>query len=92
MAQRRVNCFVCNNTFTSRATRRIILFENEHKTQIAICHREDLHHPPTAINNETRICINCDLLLEREIQELERDPDCLKLNIQKQLETVLVLL
>lgn len=58
--------------------------ENELKRQIAIRRREDVNLPPRDIEANCRICLNCNRTVNAEIDELARDPDCLKLNVLKQ--------
>jgi len=58
--------------------------ENEQKRQIAIRRRSDFDHPPQEVQNNSRICLNCNRSINTEIDELERDPECLQLNVVKQ--------
>lgn len=85
MAQR-ISCFVCNNRYISRGMRRVDFYDDE-KIQIAIRYRQELNLLPIVINNETRICLNCSQQLQREIEALAEDLECLRLNVFKQTST-----
>jgi len=78
-------CYVCDQDFAARVMKRLIMFNNQKKIQLCIIHRENLNKPPAEINNNSRIffCINCDNILNREIKDLEHDPNCLRLNVLK---------
>lgn len=84
MFRRRVNCYICNIGLQPRAMVSISGNENELKRQIAIRRREDVNLPPRDIEANCRICLNCNRTVNAEIDELARDPDCLKLNVLKQ--------
>lgn len=79
----RGHCFVCNNAYAFRALRRIPE-ANEEKIQFAISYRENMNNIPAVFNNESRVCINCDRMLNRELEELRREPDCVVLNVLRQ--------
>lgn len=58
--------------------------ENANKRQIAITRRDELNHPPEALNENSRICINCNRLIIQEMNMMDADPTCLRLNVVRQ--------
>lgn len=80
MAQR-INCFVCNNRFIPRVMRVVLNFDAE-KMVIALRYRNELNNPPIDINNNTRVCINCDELLRTDLANVD-DPECIRLRVLK---------
>ena len=85
MAQR-IRCYVCNDLFVSRTMRLMQNFNNNEKTEIAIRYRRELNHLAAEINDESRICFNCDTLITRDLEAI-RNPDSLRLNFIKQKST-----
>lgn len=85
MAQR-VRCYVCNYLY-SRATMRLIHnFNNDQKTEIASMYRQELNFPALDINAASRVCINCDNLINQDIEALQK-PEHLRLHVIKQRST-----
>jgi len=56
--------------------------DNEVKRQIAASRRETFGFPAVPIH-EVRLCINCNLSISNEIQLLENDPTCMRLNVMR---------
>lgn len=81
----RVRCYVCNDLFFARSMRLIRNF-NDQKTEIAVRYRLELNNPAIEINDVSRICINCDNLINRDIEAL-LNPESLRLKIIKQKST-----
>lgn len=54
------------------------------KSNLILVRREAEGRLPLIINDQTRICINCNQSVVNELRELERDPTCLRLNVLKQ--------
>lgn len=79
-----IECFVCGIHLMPRVMRRIDGIDDEHKREIAVRSTEGLGRPPAEVDGDSRICINCNRLIEGEIRDLENDPDCLRLNVLKQ--------
>ena len=89
MAQYTV-CYVCNEDFLSRTMRLTRNFPDE-KVRIAVTYRGELQHPPLEINNNSRVCFNCDLLLTRDLESLA-NPEHLRLKVLKQRSTDLCMI
>lgn len=56
--------------------------------EITILRRHGLGSEPIDIGAESRLCFNSNLSIEGEIQQINRDPACLRLNIITQTEIV----
>jgi len=54
---------------------------NVHKREIAIFRRHEANHPPLEPHDGTRICNQCNIAIANEIRILERDPNCIRLNV-----------
>lgn len=80
----RINCYVCNIALIPRAMVRIAGDINEQKQQIAIHRRDNLNLPALEIQENTRLCFNCNRLINYEIQELAQNPESLRLNVLRQ--------
>lgn len=80
----RVHCYVCNTALVFRNMTRISGDENAGKQEIAISRRLNANREPLAIDEETRICNNCNISIVREIRDIENDPSCLQLNVLTQ--------
>ena len=78
----RIPCYICEQTCVMRVMKRINIFQQQ-KIQLCITHREDLKKPPADINVNSRICINCNNILNAAKEDLEHEQDCLRLNILK---------
>ena len=68
----RLRCYICNDSFRLNLLRRL---NEDRKTEISTRYRKDLQLPEEEINNNTRICINCDRCVLQEIQAYEEDED-----------------
>ena len=91
MAQRgRIRCFICDNANIPRAMVSLSQDENDIKRQISITRREEQNRPAMNILPDTRICLNCNISVTREINILENDPQCLRLNVLTQTTITLV--
>lgn len=82
----RLRCYVCNDLFNSRTMRLIHNFNNDQKTEIALRYRQELNNPVLEINAASRVCINCDNLLNHDVQALN-NPESLRLKVIKQRST-----
>ena len=78
----RINCYVCNERFQARVMRIMTNFNNANKTQIAMRFRQELGYQNADVNNNSRVCLNCDELLKKELDALH-DPDFYKLKVIK---------
>ena len=58
--------------------------ENEQKQQTTIYRRAEHEIAPQEIDENTRICLNCDRRINTEVNYLALDPNCLTLNVLKQ--------
>lgn len=83
-ARNRISCYVCNIRLQPRAMVHISGDANGHKREIAIGRRNDLNHPAQEIDVNTRICFNCNRNINQEIEDLEGDPECIRLNVLRQ--------
>ena len=77
-------CYTCNNQFHVQQLAFINGAENDIKRQIAITRREELGHPPLHVNDNSRLCLNCNRLIMDEIALIEADPTCLRLDVLTQ--------
>lgn len=77
-------CYICGTTLAPRQMVRINEDINANKCEIAIRRREAKGLLPLIITDVTRICMHCNQSITSEIEELERDPACLRLNVLKQ--------
>lgn len=87
MAQR-IPCYICSNALIPRLMPRIHGEAIIIKRDIAIARRDVAGRPPLAITPETRICNNCNISIFQEIQILDNDPECLRLNVLSQTSSV----
>ncbi|EZA62814.1 hypothetical protein X777_07631 [Ooceraea biroi] len=81
----RMPCYICNVAFGPAQMARIDDDGNANKRDIAIRRCDENNHPPLAVTNVTRICINCNRSVLDEIAVILRDPACLRLNLLKQI-------
>lgn len=79
-----LHCYVCDRRFNGRQLVYINGNENIIKRQIAITRRDELNHPALALNDESRLCANCNRSILNEIALLDADPTCLRLNVLTQ--------
>lgn len=77
----RIHCHVCDHAFQARQMVRINGYNNAVKRQIAVFRRDELNREPIDINDESRLRFNCNLSIANEIEQIELDPTCLRLNI-----------
>jgi len=77
-------CYICNVPFGPAQMARIDGDGNANKRDLAIRRRDKNDHPPLAVTNITRICINCNRSVLDEIAAIQRDPACSRLNVLKQ--------
>ncbi|KYN09817.1 hypothetical protein ALC57_18070 [Trachymyrmex cornetzi] len=79
-----VSCYVCDRTFSSRVLTRIDGEGNAHKREISIRRREENNMPPMDISPNSKICLNCNQSILNEINHIEQDPTCLRVNVLSQ--------
>lgn len=84
MGNRRIFCYTCNRSFNIRQLGRMDRDQNNIKRQIAIARRDELGHPPLNLDNNSRLCVNCNRLIINEIAMIKADPMCLRLNVLAQ--------
>ncbi|KYN17586.1 hypothetical protein ALC57_10129 [Trachymyrmex cornetzi] len=58
--------------------------ENVNKRQIAITRRDEFDHPPLHLDDNSRLCINCNRSIIDEMAMIEADPTCVRLNVLTQ--------
>lgn len=80
--QNQINCLACDKAYIAQTMRQLNL-QKEEKLQIAMRYREEINKPPIKGRDNFRICLNCDRLIDKEIRELENDPESLRLNVLK---------
>lgn len=80
----RFHCYSCNTALVRRVMVRINGEQNAAKREIAINRRIDGNMPEVVIDDETRICNNCNISIVREIRMMEEDPHHLRLNVLTQ--------
>lgn len=79
-----VSCYVCDRRFVPRAMAHIHLDEDAHKREISIGRREANNLPPLDVSPNTKICVNCNQSILNEINLIEQDPTCLRINVLTQ--------
>lgn len=80
----RRHCYTCHSVNFIHRMSRIDGDNNAAKKEIAITRRETFGRPPLLINDQTRICFNCNVSILNEITAIENDPTCLRLNVLTQ--------
>ena len=85
MARRnRIHFYVCDLRLEPRV---MVLISEELDAQkylIAVLCRGNINNPPQEIQDNTRICVSCNRSINAEIREVERNEECLRLNVMKQ--------
>lgn len=79
-----MRCYVCNRQFNQRQLALMNGDVNADKRQLAIIRRDDHGHPPLALDENSRLCVNCNRLIIEEMALIEADPSCLRLNVLTQ--------
>lgn len=79
----RMRCYVYDRPLNPRNTVRLD-DENIMKRQTAITRHDNLNHSPMHINNDSKLCTNCNISILDKIAIMEADPGCLRLNILTQ--------
>ena len=82
--QNRRRCYVCDVLFPPRLTCHLEGEKNMLIRDIAVSRRDDLQRPPLIITPLTRLCKNCMRGIRQEINLLENDPLCVRLNVLTQ--------
>lgn len=80
----RMRCYVCIMPANARQLARMNGDEHILKREIAIGRRDGLGHPPLQLDDNSRLCANCNISINNEINALNADPDCLRLNVLTQ--------
>ena len=75
---------MCDVLFPPRLTCHLEGEENMLIRDIAVSRRDDLQRPPLIITPLTRLCKNCMRGIRQEINLLENDPLCVRLNVLTQ--------
>lgn len=78
-------CYVCDRNYAPHLMARIYGDENVNKIEIAIQRRDYCNRPPLEVTELTRICMNCNQSILNEINAMEQDPSCLRLNVLTQI-------
>ncbi|KYN09438.1 hypothetical protein ALC57_18444 [Trachymyrmex cornetzi] len=76
---RQLKCYVCN--VEGRAQQMPRIGEDEDKQQIALSRRSANNLPNMNIENDIRLCFNCNQSIQNEIAAIQADPTCLRLNV-----------
>lgn len=84
----RVTCYVCQKQQIPRITALLTRDNDAVLQDIAISRRSENGLPPADITPDTRVCNNCIVSMCREIQILEEDPQCMRLNVLSQTNSV----
>lgn len=85
MARRiQFNCYVCDLRSPVQQMRRIDREEDVEMRNIAVTRRGAFLRPALDVAERTRLCINCGQSIRREIEAIQQDPDCLRLNVLTQ--------
>lgn len=79
-----MRCYVCNRQVNRQQLSFMNGDQNANKRQIAITRRDELNHPPLALDENSRICLNCNRSIIDEIALIDAEPACLRLNVVTQ--------
>lgn len=79
-----IPCYICPAELIPQIMVRLFGENNAAKRDIAIRRRGNQGRDPLVINEQARICNNCNISIAEEIQNLANDPDCLRLNVLTQ--------
>ncbi|KYN12423.1 hypothetical protein ALC57_15406 [Trachymyrmex cornetzi] len=79
-----LTCFVCNNRYQPRLMRRIDGENNDAKRDIAILRRDNAGLPALEVNDQTRLCMNCNISILEEIDLILQDERHMRLNVLTQ--------
>lgn len=82
--RRRSPCFICNTAMMPAQLRRIDRNEDAIKREIAIARRDGFNREPIEVTEDTKVCSNCNISIIREIEQMQEDLDCLRLNVLSQ--------
>lgn len=80
----RIRCYICVRPYNAQQLRRIDGPENLIRRQIAVTRRNEQDHPPLQLDEQSRLCHNCNMSITNEIVAMNEDPYCLRLNILTQ--------
>lgn len=80
----RLPCFICYSAMPPAQMRRIDRPEDQGKREIAIVRRDNANREPLEVTDATRICCNCNISILHEIEVMQLDPLCLRLNVLAQ--------
>lgn len=83
----RYQCYVCNRGIQAVQSVRINGDNNEQKREIANIRKVAINQPILEVTNETHLCANCTITIIRAINDIERDPSCLRLNVITQTDS-----
>lgn len=75
---------MCNAIVRPVQSARIDGEDNLHKREIAIIRRDANNLLTLDITDRTRLCANCNRSVLHEMEAIERDPTCLRLNVLTQ--------
>lgn len=84
MANRRVECITCDTIMLPRQMSRVDRVEDAIKREIALSRRNTDNRGPIVIDDNTRLCNNCNISIVNEIRALQEDPLALRLNVLRQ--------
>lgn len=79
--QNRIPCFICNQRFHIQRLSRIDREDDINIREVAITRRDARDLPAIEVTDQTRLCMNCRLLVIRELEAVEADPACVRYNI-----------
>lgn len=77
----RVSCYVCDRNVIPRLSMRLNRGDNIDVLQIATYRRQTAGNPPIDIQDDTKICFNCNNTVMNDIIAIENNPNCLRLNV-----------
>ncbi|KYN12427.1 hypothetical protein ALC57_15394, partial [Trachymyrmex cornetzi] len=80
----RFNCYVCNSVCEAQQSVRINREDNLVKVEIMTFRRDTRNLPDVNVDENTRICSNCNRSIIEEIRQVELNPECLRLNVLAQ--------
>lgn len=82
--RQRFSCYACDRQFQRKQMRLMNGDENIIRRQIALTRRDNLGFPALAINENSQLCFNCYMSISNEIDIIQQDPECTRLNVVHQ--------
>lgn len=79
-----IQCYTCNANFNRQQMAILYEANNELKMELARDRRQREGFPEQEIEMQSRICLNCNRSIINEIEQIQHDPRCVRINVLKQ--------